>query len=59
MTEQDWLDLDQQYRAIFGERIPRTMLPADEDAAATMVREAILKRDDSAIGQDIPPDAAI
>lgn len=54
MTEQDWLDLDQQYRAVFGERIPRTMLPADEEAAAAMVREAILKRDDSVFDRGVP-----
>ena len=54
MTEQDWLDLDQQYRAIFGERIPRTMLPADEEAATAMVREAILKRDDGVFDRGVP-----
>lgn len=28
MTEQDWLELERRYREVFGENIPRTMLPA-------------------------------
>lgn len=59
MTEQGWFDLNEEYRAAFGESIPRMMLPADEDAAAALVREAIQKRDDGVFEQGIPPSALI
>lgn len=59
MTDQDWFDLEEEYRAIFGEGIPRMMLPADEAAAAALVREAIRKRDDSLLDPGIPSDAMI
>lgn len=59
MNDQEWFDLEQEYRAIFGEGIPRMMLPADEAAAVALVREAILKRDDSVLDPEIPEDAAI
>lgn len=57
MTEQDWLELEQRYREVFGERIPRMMLPADEEAAAVLVREAIATRDETVIDRGIPGDA--
>lgn len=57
MTEQDWLDLNREYREVFGESIPRMMLPADEEMAAALVREAIATRDASAIDRGIPGDA--
>jgi hypothetical protein len=59
MNEQDWFELEREYRAVFGSNIPRTMLPANDELAATLVREAITKRDDSVFGQDIPTDSAI
>lgn len=57
VTEQDWLDLNQEYREVFGESIPRMMLPADEGMAAALVREAIATRDESIIDRGIPGDA--
>lgn len=57
MTEQDWLDLNREYREVFGESIPRMMLPADEEMAATLVREAIATRDESVIERGAPGDA--
>lgn len=57
VTEQDWLDLNREYREVFGESIPRMMLPADEEMAAALVREAIATRDASAIDRGIPGDA--
>jgi hypothetical protein len=59
MTEQGWFDLNEEYRAVFGESIPRMMLPTDEEAAAALVREAIQKRDDSVFEQGIPVTALI
>ena len=59
MTEQEWLDLEQEYRAVFGSNIPRMMLPADEAAAVALIRKAIDTRDDGVFEQDIPADAAI
>lgn len=59
MTDKDWFELEMQYRDVFGSSIPRMMLPADEEAAAALVREAIAKRDESVFERDIPPDAAI
>lgn len=59
MTEDEWFALEQEYRAVFGSNIPRTMLPTDDELAAALVREAITKRDDSVFGRGIPPDAAI
>lgn len=59
MTEQEWFDLGQEYRAVFSENIPRMMLPADEQAAAALVREAIKKRDDGVFDQGIPVTALI
>lgn len=59
MTEREWFELEQEYRATFGSSIPRMMLPADEDAAARLVRAAIKKRDEGVIGQGIPTQAAI
>jgi hypothetical protein len=57
MTEQEWFDLNQEYLAVFGEKIPRMMLPADAATAAALVREAIQKRDDSVLERGIPTDA--
>ena len=57
MTEQGWLDLNREYREAFGENIPRMMLPADEEKAAAVVREAIAMRDASVIDRGIPGDA--
>lgn len=57
MTEQGWFDLEQEYRAVFGSNIPRMMLPADEEAAAALVREAIQKRDDGVFDRGIPSTA--
>lgn len=54
MNEQEWFELGQEYLAVFGEKIPRMMLPADEEAAAALVREAIGKRDESVFERDIP-----
>jgi hypothetical protein len=59
MTEQDWFDLDQEYRAVFGEGIPHMMLPADEAAKVALIRKAIETGDDSVLEQGIPVDAAI
>lgn len=59
MTDKEWLDLEQEYRAVFSANIPFTMLPADETAAVALIREAIKTRDDSVFEQGIPPDAAI
>lgn len=59
MTEQDWFDLDQEYRAVFGEGIPHMMLPANEEAAAALVREAVQKRDDGLLERGIPATALI
>lgn len=59
MTDQDWFDLGQDYRAVFGSNIPRMMLPADEEAAATLIRAAIEKRDDSLLDLGIQSDAMI
>lgn len=59
MNEQDWLELERQYRGVFGSNVPRMMLPADEEAAAELVREAIAKRDESVFERNMPPDAAI
>jgi hypothetical protein len=59
MTEQDWFDLEQEYRAVFGSNIPRMMLPSDDEAAALLVREAIEMRDDSVFDQGIPSSCAI
>lgn len=57
MTVQDWVELERRYREVFGESIPRTMLPADEQAAAELVRKAIAARDASIIESGIPGDA--
>ncbi len=59
MTEQDWFDLEQEYRALFGSNIPRIMLPADEEAAVALVRLAIETRSDGVFEQDIPSSCAI
>lgn len=59
MTEQDWFELEQQYRAVFSSGIPRALLPSDEEAAAALVHEAIELRDDSVLERGIPPDASI
>lgn len=59
MNEQEWFNLEGEYRAVFGSNIPRMMLPADEKAAVELIREAIAKRDDSVFEQDIPADASI
>lgn len=59
MTEQGWLELDREYRAVFNEGIPHMMLPSDEKAAAALVREAIAKRDERVFEQSIPVSAAI
>ena len=59
MTDQEWFDLGQEYRAMFGEMIPRMMLPADEEAAAAIVREAIETHDDSVFERNFPASAAI
>ena len=57
VTEQGWLDLNREYREAFGENIPRMMLPADDEMAVALVREAIATRDGSVIERDIPGDA--
>lgn len=59
MTEQDWLELDRRYRAVFNEGILHMMLPADEEAAAALVREAIERRDDGVFARGIPVTALI
>lgn len=59
MSEQDWFELEQEYRAVFRSNIPRSMLPANEELAVALVREAIRKRNDSVLDQGIPPDGAI
>lgn len=59
MTEQEWLELDREYRTVFDAGIPHMMLPSDENAAAALVREAIEKRDESVFEQGIPVSAAI
>lgn len=59
MTDQDWLDLEREYRAVFGSNIPRMMLPADEAAAIALIREAIAKRDEGILEPGIPVTAAI
>lgn len=59
MNEQEWFDLEQEYRAVFGSNIPRMMLPADEEAAVALIRKAIETGDDGVFDQDIPTDAAI
>ena len=59
MTEQGWLELDREYRAVFGEGIPHMTLPADEEAKAALVRKAIDSRDEGALDQGIPVTAAI
>ena len=59
MTEREWFELEQEYRAVFGANIPRLMLPVDEESAAALVREAICRCDDSVFDRDIPTDAAI
>lgn len=59
MTEQEWYELGCEYRAVFGESIPHMMLPADEEAAAALVREAIEQNDSRVFERDIPPDALI
>lgn len=59
MTDQEWMDLEQEYRAVFGSNIPRTMLPSDEAVAVELVRKAIDTRDDGVFDQGIPSDAAI
>ncbi|MHB1077642.1 hypothetical protein [Thiobacillus sp.] len=59
MTEQDWFDFEQEYRALFGSNIPRIMLPADEEAAVALVRLAIETRSDGVFEQDIPSSCAI
>lgn len=57
MSEQGWLNLNREYREAFGENIPHMMLPADEEMAVALVREAIAARDESVIERDIPGDA--
>jgi len=57
VTEQGWLDLNREYREAFGENIPRMMLPADEEMAVALVREAIATRNESVIERDMPGDA--
>lgn len=59
MTEQEWLELDREYRAVFNEGIPHMMLPADEAATVALIRKAIEAGDDSVFEQGIPVDAAI
>lgn len=59
MTEQEWFDLEQQYRSVFDSNIPRSMLPADEAAAVALVRKAISEKDDGVFDQGIPNDAEI
>lgn len=59
MTEQDWRDLNREYREVFGENIPRLMLPADDGMATALVLEAIATRDDSVFERGIPGDALI
>ena len=54
MTEQDWFDLEQEYRALFGSNIPRMMLPSDDEAAALLVHEAIEAHDDSVFDRGVP-----
>ena len=59
MNEQEWFDLEQEYRAVFGSNIPRMILPADEEAAVSLIRKAIETGDDGVFDQGIPTDAAI
>lgn len=59
MTEREWFELDQEYYAVFSSNIPRAMLPADEESAVALVREAIGKRDESVFERGISTDAAI
>lgn len=59
VTELDWFDLEQRYREVFGENIPRMMLPADEETAAALVLEAIDKRDETVLDRELPGDALI
>lgn len=59
MTEQEWFELEQEYRAAFGSNIPRAMLPADEAAAVALIRKAIETGDEGVFDQDIPANAAI
>lgn len=58
VTEQEWLELEQEYHAVFSSNIPRAMLPADEESAVALVREAIRKRDEGVFDHGIPTDAA-
>jgi hypothetical protein len=59
MTDREWFDLERQYRAVFGSNIPRTMLPADEEAAAALVRKGIETGDGAVLDPGIPADAVI
>lgn len=59
VTEQDWFNLERRYQETFGTNIPRMMLPADEEAAVALVREAIVKRDETVFERGILGDACI
>lgn len=43
---------------MFFSNIPRAMLPADEESAVALVREAIRKCDEGVFDHSIPTDAA-
>ena len=59
MTDQEWLDLWNEYRAVFNSNIPLTQLPSDESAAVALIRKAIETGDEAVLDPDIPADAVI
>lgn len=59
LTEQEWSDLGQRYRAAFGVGIPFTMLPADGEAAVALINRAIEAKNEDLIDADLPEGALI
>lgn len=59
LTAQASFELDERYRAVFGYGIPRTMLPADGDAALALINRAIDTKDDSIFEEGLPEGALI
>ena len=57
--EKEDFELDQRYRAVFGQGLPRTMLPGDWETAKALIERAIATRDDGVFEDGIPPGALI
>lgn len=54
-----WIDLNDRYRAVFGESIPMTELPADGDDALALIQRAIDTKNDGVFNEGIEEGALV